>query len=283
MANRRDWSADEVDAVVADYLYMLTLDLSGQHYVKSHHRQRLKARLANRSDGSIEFKHQNISAVLMELGWPFIPGYKPAFNYQHLLFDRVRQRLANAEKLDKSAAAASQQPATAPILSSYEHLEAQAPVASSVGQREATPKYEPPDHAIKRDYLAMEARNQSLGKAGEELIASYEQFRLHKAGKRTLSERVEHIASTQGDGLGYDILSFDRDGRERLIEVKTTAFGKITPFYLTRQELALSHDAQQQFHLYRVFNFRKKPQFFDLSGAVDERCLLNPKNYLATF
>ena len=38
---------------------------------------------------SIEYKHQNISAVLKGLGEDWIPGYKPAFNFQASLVDAV--------------------------------------------------------------------------------------------------------------------------------------------------------------------------------------------------
>jgi hypothetical protein len=42
---------------------MLTLELSRQPYVKSHRNSALQD-LTGRSHGSIEYKHQNISAVL---------------------------------------------------------------------------------------------------------------------------------------------------------------------------------------------------------------------------
>ena len=82
---------------------------------------------------------------------------------------------------------------------------------------------------------------------------------------------------------GYDVLSFDLDGRERLIEVKTTAFAKETPFFLSRNELALSRQEADAFHLYRVFAFRRRPQLFDLPGRLEDRCQLDPVSYLARF
>ena len=48
--------------------------------------------LDGRSDGAIEYKHENISAVLIELGYPYIEGYKPRCNYQQLLFDAVSSK-----------------------------------------------------------------------------------------------------------------------------------------------------------------------------------------------
>lgn len=69
-----DWSREEVEAIVADYLHMLTLELAGQSYSKTAHRRALQSKLNGRSDGSIEFKHGNISAAMLALGFPYIRG-----------------------------------------------------------------------------------------------------------------------------------------------------------------------------------------------------------------
>lgn len=283
MATTQPWTDSELDAIVTDYLHMLTLELSGQHYIKSQHRAYLKNRLANRSDGSIERKHQNISAIMIELGFPYIMGYKPLGNYQKLLFDILADRLTHAPELNQSAEAAAKLPAVAPLEPDFSTMATSAPAKTDAGVREASQAYVAPTHGVQRDYLALEASNHSLGLAGERLIVKYERYRLRQAGQNRLSEQVEHVAMTRGDGLGYDILSFDHDGRERLIEVKTTAFGKQTPFYLSRNELALSHHAPTQFHLYRVFEFRQRPQLFNLQGSVDSLCHLDPITYVARF
>jgi hypothetical protein len=90
-----DWTDQEVDLIVADYFDMLQLDLAGTHYVKSHRNAELQ-RLTGRSRGSIEFKHQNISAVLLRLGLPWIAGYKPMANFQNALIDGIGRYLAEA-------------------------------------------------------------------------------------------------------------------------------------------------------------------------------------------
>ena len=79
-----DWSRVEVEAIVADYLYMLTLELAGQSYNKTKHRENLAQKLQGRSAPSIEFKHSNISAAMVDLGFPYICRYKPRSNYQAL-------------------------------------------------------------------------------------------------------------------------------------------------------------------------------------------------------
>lgn len=275
-----DWSREEVEAIVADYLQMLTLELGGQAYSKTEHRIRLQSRLGGRSGSSIEFKHCNISAALIELGFPNIRGYKPRFNYQALLAQVVADQIQGKSTLDRAALAAVQQPAVMPSLDDFAKVKAQAPVRQS---RAALPEAPHIFRAVKRDYLEREAANASLGQAGEEFVLKFEHWRLVQLGQKRLAERVEHVSKTKGDGLGYDVLSFDSDGKERMIEVKTTTFGKDTPFFVTHGELTLSKQAKDQFHLYRLFEFRKAPRLFDLPGQLDVHCILDPVSYRATF
>lgn len=275
-----EWSAKEVDAIVSDYLHMLSLELAGQLYNKTLHREALKALLSNRTDGSIEFKHCNISAALIDMGFPSIRGYKPRSNYQALLLDVLRNHLQASKTLDHLALAAVEQPAVLPSAAVFDRIKSEPPTFQSVVREE--PAYTSRS-AFKRDYLAREAANSSLGAAGEELILNYEHWRLNALGLPRLADRVEHVAKTKGDGLGYDVLSFEPDGKEMFIEVKTTSFAKETPFYVSRGELMLSRAAQDQFHLYRLYHFRQEPKLFQLSGQLDVHCLLDPVTYRASF
>ena len=77
--------------------------------------------------------------------------------------------------------------------------------------------------------------------------------------------------------------SFDENGRERFIEVKTTAWGKETPFFISRNELEFANAFPEQFHLYRVFEFRKSPHLCDMPGVVERNCLLDPVSYVGRF
>lgn len=275
-----DWSKEEIEAIVADYLQMLTLELSGQTYSKSLHRQHLQQKLVNRTDASVEFKHANISAVLIDLGFPYINGYKPRSNYQQQLAQVIVEQVQTKVVLDAAALAAVQRPAVLPNLDDFAKVRTDAP------QRNHQANAVSPAmnfRAVKRDYLEREAANRSLGLAGEEFVLQFEHWRLVELGQKRLAEKVEHVSKLRGDGLGYDVLSFDLDGRERFIEVKTTTFGKSTPFFVSRGELTLSQQAKDQFHLYRLFGFRKQPHLFDLPGQLDMHCQLDPVTYRATF
>ena len=67
-----DWTKPEVEAIVDDYLAMLSLDLQDRPYNKAEHRRLLKSVLNRRTDGSVERKHQNISAALIEVGFQYV-------------------------------------------------------------------------------------------------------------------------------------------------------------------------------------------------------------------
>jgi hypothetical protein len=278
------WSREEVEATVADYFDMLTMELTGQHYNKTEHRSKLRQLLDSRSEGAIERKHQNISAILIELHCPWISGYKPLGNYQSLLFDVVEDRLKRNSIFDQAALAAVQVPATVPSAPSFQSVLVDSPRLTR-SAREPQSKYEARalQTPVKRNYIEQEARNASLGLAGEEFVVQYERWRLTSNGNEKLADKVEHVSVTQGDGLGFDVLSFDANGRDKLIEVKTTSFGKETPFFITRSEVNLSRSKADAFHLYRLFEFRKKPQLFSLHGAVDSHCNLDPITFQARF
>lgn len=113
MATGDIWSREEVDACVADYLRMLALELNGQRYNKSAHATALMQALDGRSRGSVEFKHCNISAVMLDLGWPTINGYKPRDNVQGLLLEAVEAQLAAWPELQEAAQAFVSRPAIA--------------------------------------------------------------------------------------------------------------------------------------------------------------------------
>lgn len=85
----RDWDKLEIEEAVESYIAMLRNELNGVTYNKTEFRTALSPKLNNRNKGSIEFKHQNISAILTSHDYPHIAGYKPLFSYQKLLREIV--------------------------------------------------------------------------------------------------------------------------------------------------------------------------------------------------
>ncbi|MBD1853339.1 DUF3883 domain-containing protein [Cyanobacteria bacterium FACHB-502] len=71
------------------------------------------------------------------------------------------------------------------------------------------------------------------------------------------------------------------DGRDRFIEVKTTAYGKQVPFFVSQNEVMVSQNYSDHYHLYRVFRFRDDPRLFTLTGALNQICNLSPVQFVA--
>ena len=266
------WQADELDAIVADYFEMLAADLAGAPYVKARHRAALMNRIG-RSQKSIEFKHQNISAVLDELGSPWIPGYKPARNYQNAIFDAIDRYLTGHPGVLETV---TERPA---LPFSGEVFVPPPLAAGSDGQVPATlrrliRKYDP----VERDAL-----NRKLGKAGEAFVLDLEQRSLHTAGRPDLARKVRWTAEENGDGAGYDVLSFDPAGSERLLEVKTTNGSARTPFFLSRNECAVADENQDRWRLYRVHLFASDPRVFVLAPPLQTALRLTAETWRASF
>ncbi|MDF2180138.1 DUF3883 domain-containing protein [Aliiglaciecola sp. CAU 1673] len=284
MARPESWSAEEIAATVADYMRMLMLELAGQKYSKTEHRKGLLAKLNNRSDAAVELKHQNISAVLQKLGCFWIPGYKPRNNYQQALADFVENWISQHPEFDQFSMAAVTQPAVLPEVRDFSRLLVEPPKSPKNRVSENPRTYSAVTNtAVKRDYVAREACNALLGLAGEQLVLEFEEYRLTMAGKKNLANKIEHVSQTQGDGLGYDILSFEENGKERFIEVKTTAFAKETPFFASRNEVRFAEAKPEQFYLYRLFEFKKLPKMFSLQGDLKKHCTLDPVSFVCSF
>jgi len=279
----QDWSRAEIEAAVTDYLDMLEQELKGRPVNKSEHNRRLQSVLQVRSRGAIEFKHQNISAILLELGHPYVSGYKPRRNYQVLLRTIVVERLSAVPQLGNTAAEAVEAPVnTVPSIPNILTILVAPPVATQP-RMEYTGVHEASSASgAFVNWLERESRNRSLAAAGEQVALDFERQRLSGAGRRDLVGRIEHVTQTRGDGLGYDILSFEPDGGERLIEVKTTRFGPLTPFFASRNEVRVSEERARTYHVYRLFSFRTQPRMFQLCGSLRANCNLEAVQYAAT-
>jgi hypothetical protein len=278
----KDWSPGEVGLIVADYFAMLQSELLGQPYSKTEHRNALRPLLAGRSDGSIEFKHGNISAVLAGLGLPYVEGYKPYGNYQALLAEAIESYLErHPGYLEQLADAPLLSPRQAPPVRFATPEE----MFDDPPDRIALPDHGRPWSLRKRprlDFAERDAANRLLGALGEEFVVELERRRLRLLGRDDLAGKVEWVSRTVGEGLGFDVLSFDAgDGSERLLEVKTTGLGKFSPFRVTANEVRCSEDMARQYQLYRVFDFGRSPRVHVLSGSLRERCRLEPVQFLA--
>ena len=135
----------------------------------------------------------------------------------------------------------------------------------------------------KFDPVERDHRNRALGKAGEEFVLQLERCRLKEAGRDDLSGNIRWISDEVGDGAGYDILSFEPTGSERLIEVKTTNGAGRTPFYLSRTEHEVSEERPADWLLYRVHLFAQSPRVFTLTPPLANAVHLRAETFRATW
>ena len=268
------WTETENALIVADYFAMLAAEYAQEPYSKAAHNRALAQRI-DRNRSAIEFKHQNISAVLKALGEDCIQGYKPAFNYQAALEDAVAgwlarhpdwgARIGTAEGLAERGAIFIE---AAPTLSNQ-------PPPDELAQTQTT--------ARKFDIAARDARNRALGQAGEARVLHHEKTSLTEAGRPDLASQVRWVSQEDGDGAGYDIASFTRDGAPRLIEVKTTHGWARTPFHISRNELEVSRGHQRHWCLFRLYHFARAPKAFELRPPLEAHVSLMATQYQAGF
>jgi hypothetical protein len=135
----------------------------------------------------------------------------------------------------------------------------------------------------KFDPVERDHRNRSLGHAGEEFVVDLERRQLTGADRSDLARKVRWVAAEDGDGAGYDVLSFDLTGRERLLEVKTTNGSSRTPFFLTRNERALATERPRDWRIYRVHLFATEPRIFRIAPPLENALNLRPETWRASF
>lgn len=274
----RDWTDEENDTIVADYFSMLSADVASKPYNKSEHNRAICARI-DRTRSSVEYKHQNISAVLKAVGEDWIPGYKPAFNYQSALEDAVLRWLSSnpgwlspVNRSPRTMQGGFQDeeqlfvgpPPTLRNAPEPEELEKTLSVARrlNVAQRDES--------------------NRALGRAGENRVLAHERSTLIAAGRTDLADDIRWVSDDEGDGAGYDILSFDTDGHERLLEVKTTNGWERTPFHITRNELRVAENRRDNWVLFRLYSFARKPAAFEIRPPLESHIQLTPSTFQAS-
>src|SRR3977135_891522 len=257
-SERRNWTDEELALIVADYFLMLSDEAVGVPFNKAQHNRLLRGKI-DRSEGSIEFKHQNISAVLQRLGLPRIRGYLPAANYQKAIIAAIDRYLSQNPVVlhpEKMISGLTERPGL--------FVEPPPMLLPVTPQREDIERLIRKFNPVERDF-----RNRKLGRDGEELVLQCEREKLQQLDRSDLAKKIRWISEEDGDGAGYDILSFDEKGKERFLEVKTTVGSDTTPFYLTRNELSLSSERPEAFRLCRVFDFSIRPRMFELAPPLE--------------
>lgn len=137
--------------------------------------------------------------------------------------------------------------------------------------------------ANKIDYAERDATNKIVGNFAEQVVIKYEKENLLTLGKRKLASQVTQV-SLESDSYGYDVLSYDKSGREKHIEVKAVK-GKPNSsfrFFISQNEISVAQ-TDKNYHLYIVFDYLSTSPFIykmenpfvsKISGIT-----VNPVNY----
>jgi hypothetical protein len=243
------WTDGQLDLIVADYFAMLG-DLAGRPYSKARHNAMLTEAIS-RTRGSVEYKYQNISAVLDMLGMPWIPGYKPAVHHQGAIAAAIERYLSLI-------------PAAVDASVAVHHIDSVEGIFVAPPQPQPE---EPMQEALRRlvgkfDPVERDRRHRALGKAGEQFVVELERRQLTDAGRGDLARRIRWAAEEDGDGA---------DGSAR------------TPFFLSRNEADTAAERPEHWRIYRVHPFARSPRVFTIAPPLETSIHLQPQTWRASF
>jgi len=244
-----NWSDEELDLIVSDYFQMLNDEAAGRPLNKARNNRLLQSKI-DRSRSSIEFKHRNISAVLVRLGMPRITGYFPAENYQKTITASIDRYISQNPAVLHPENAANNGNTFAERAGLF--VEPPPALSPVTPQREDIERLVRKFNPVERDF-----RNRKLGRDGEELVLNFERERLKQFERPDLVKKIR--------------------------EVKTTVGPDATPFYITRNELSFSSERPDAFRLCRVFDFSMHPRMFELAPPLEKFVHLSPLSYEASF
>jgi hypothetical protein len=112
---------------------------------------------------------------------------------------------------------------------------------------------------------------QEIGLRGEEFILKSERKRLSRAGKDKLAARISWVSQTR-PFEGYDILSYETNGRKRYIEVKTSV-GSTKIFPITDNEWRVAGVMRARYFIYRVTTIDTKPSTRVFQDPIEQEKL----------
>jgi Protein NO VEIN, C-terminal len=152
------------------------------------------------------------------------------------------------------------------------------PVNNSSNQKRSTPNETNRDGNV--DWDKENKRKRIKGRRAEELVMDFERQRLLEAGKEDLLAKVEDYSTKYSKG--FDVLSWNVDGTERNIEVKSS---NNNGFILTRNELNKS-ETNPNYWIYIVNENKHEIQIKQIKAPSlrdQGQFRLEPKDYYVSF
>jgi len=137
----------------------------------------------------------------------------------------------------------------------------------------------------KPDYEKEARKHKKLGDRGEKIVLELERKTLCEIGRNDLAKKVDRV-SLKSDSYGYDIFSFDLEGKEKFIEVKATSSKVGTAnFFLTANELKTAQE-KENYYIYMVYDITSKsPKVWRIQNPFspeNKNIVKKPVNYIIT-
>lgn len=129
-------------------------------------------------------------------------------------------------------------------------------------------------------FRAIQKTREQIGLAGEYWVIDYEKINLSSGGYSELADKVERISQID-ISAGFDVLSFEFNGGEKYIEVKTTALSKLE-FYLSSNELEIAKEFKNRYWIYflsEIYGVPKLVKIHNPAFEVGKILSLTPINY----
>ena len=139
----------------------------------------------------------------------------------------------------------------------------------------------------RRNFVKENALKVQRGEYGEQIVLKFEKEKLQKCNRQDLASKIKQV-SKDDNSAGYDILSYDEEGNEIHIEVKSTEekYSPETVFYISKGEKEKS-ETLENYYLYRVYDITSKnPIILKIENPAqyfDKEIQLIPTNYQVYF
>ena len=282
------WSIEETNLVCDLYLHQLKSYLSEKKTLTPGHTREFLARKLNKSNKAVRLKMHHISSILVNSDLPYLETFKPFsrvdidfvdWKETELIKKKLLKELDTKEFIDLFITALSKSNYSTEITENNTFEKLPKP---EVFEYNKTISQKTIRICPKINYVEREIKNSKLGEAGEKWVLDFEKRRLKNIGRGDLTDKVIWASKDIGDGLGYDIISYDKDGNKLFIEVKTTCLGKYSVFYLTEREIKTAAELGNDYLIYRVFDFDKETKIYKIENNIQEELNLIPNTYRAT-
>lgn len=133
----------------------------------------------------------------------------------------------------------------------------------------------------KEQFEKLQIARWEIGDKGERYVVECEKNRLTKGGRSDLAGRIIRV-SLVNVGAGYDIQTFDLDGKERYVEVKTSMGSRLV-FEWSSNEFEVAKTQGKRYWIYCVRDIGGTPtvtEIHDPASKVGHSLDVKPNSYI---